>query len=483
MSKITIVGLGPGDIDLISKGALDALKNSKHAVLRTKEHPIVERLIGEGVEFDSLDRYYETECSFEAVYSSIAEHIVSMAQGGVVYAVPGHPRVAENTVSLIEKLACEKGIELEIIPSMSFVDAMFNSLGFDPSDGFVLLDALSFKSRELSSDKAVIITQVYSKLVASDTKLKLMEHYDDDQGIYVVGHAGIKGSESIVSMPLYELDHYRGFDHLTSVYVPRGSSRKFKGVSDLEDIMEKLRSKDGCPWDIKQTHKSIKKCLIEEAYELADAIENDDVEGMIEELGDVLLQVVFHSQIGKEEGMFNLDEVADSICKKLIYRHPHVFGEDKYEESTFMKKWEDMKKAEKGEETVAEGLERIPRHLPALIRAHKVQTKAAYVGFDWEEIEDVYKKVREEYKEVVDAHAAGDIQYIQEELGDLLFSIVNLARFLKVDPEESLNGTTEKFIRRFKFIEIEAAKMGKNIQEMTLEEMDILWEAAKKVLG
>ena len=253
----------------------------------------------------------------------------------------------------------------------------------------------------------------------------------------------------------------------------------YNTVYDLQSIMKVLRSPEGCEWDKKQTHETLKKSLIEEAYEVNQAIDNDDIDELIEELGDVLLQVVFHSQIGEEEGFFNLGDITSAICKKLIHRHPHVFKNENIDMNEFDKTWEDLKREEKGETTVTEGLKRIPAYLPALMKAQKIQKKAALVGFDWDNIEDVHKKVKEEYKELLDECKSGNIKYIKEELGDLLFSIVNLARFLKVDPEEALNMTNAKFIKRFDFVEQGAIKLNKRLEDMTLEEMDELWEKAK----
>lgn len=253
----------------------------------------------------------------------------------------------------------------------------------------------------------------------------------------------------------------------------------YNTVYDLQSIMKVLRSPEGCEWDKKQTHETLKKSLIEEAYEVNQAIDNDDIDELIEELGDVLLQVVFHSQIGEEEGFFNLGDITSAICKKLIHRHPHVFKNENIDMNEFDKTWEDLKREEKGETTVTEGLKRIPAYLPALMKALKIQKKAALVGFDWDNIEDVHKKVKEEYKELLDECKSGNIKYIKEELGDLLFSIVNLARFLKVDPEEALNMTNAKFIKRFDFVEQGAIKLNKRLEDMTLEEMDKLWEKAK----
>ena len=480
MGKISIVGLGPGDYSLISQGALDVLCSSPNVYLRTKKHPTVDQL-QQKIEYTALDYFYENEENFEEVYNKISEFIIEKGKDEeLVYAVPGHPRVAEKTVGIIEDLAKKNNIELEIIPSMSFVDAMYNYLGIDPAEGFKLLDAFELEESYIDINTNTIITQVYDSFIASNVKLKLMEYYDDEQEVCIVNGAGIKELESKTYVKLYEMDrHVDLYSYLTSLYIPKSTKKLYNTVHDLQKIMKQLRGPSGCEWDKKQTHESLKKYLIEEAYEVNQAIDNDDIDELIEELGDVLLQVIFHCEIGEEEGYFNLGDVSSSICNKLIHRHPHVFKNIDIDMNKFDKTWEELKKEEKGEETVTESLTRIPQHLPALIKAEKIQHKAALVGFDWDNIDDVYKKIEEEYKELLDECKSRNIKYIKEELGDLLFSIVNLARFLKIDPEESLNLTNNKFIKRFKFIEDNAKLMNKSVDEMTLEEMDKLWEKAK----
>ena len=480
MGKISIVGLGPGDYSLISQGALDVLCSSPNVYLRTKKHPTVDQL-QQKIEYTALDYFYENEENFEEVYNKISEFIIEKGKDEeLVYAVPGHPRVAEKTVGIIEDLAKKNNIELEIIPSMSFVDAMYNYLGIDPAEGFKLLDAFELEESYIDINTNTIITQVYDSFIASNVKLKLMEYYDDEQEVCIVNGAGIKELESKTYVKLYEMDRHADlYSYLTSLYIPKSTKKLYNTVHDLQKIMKQLRGPSGCEWDKKQTHESLKKYLIEEAYEVNQAIDNDDIDELIEELGDVLLQVIFHCEIGEEEGYFNLGDVSSSICNKLIHRHPHVFKNIDIDMNKFDKTWEELKKEEKGEETVTESLTRIPKHLPALIKAEKIQHKAALVGFDWDNIDDVYKKIEEEYKELLDECKSRNIKYIKEELGDLLFSIVNLARFLKIDPEESLNLTNNKFIKRFKFIEDNAKLMNKSVDEMTLEEMDKLWEKAK----
>lgn len=250
--------------------------------------------------------------------------------------------------------------------------------------------------------------------------------------------------------------------------------------SDLLEIMRVLRSENGCPWDREQTHQSLKKYLIEETYEVLEAIDLNDREKIAEELGDVLLQVVFHAQVGEEEKTFDINDVINSICKKMVLRHTHVFGEDKAETAEdVLQNWEAIKKKEKGVQSQTQVLKDVPANLPALMRSYKVQQKAAQVGFDWDNIEDVFKKVDEEINELRDVYTSKNMERISDEMGDTFFALVNLARFLKVQPELALTGTINKFIQRFDFIEKEGAKAGKKLEDMSLIEMDELWNKAK----
>ena len=251
------------------------------------------------------------------------------------------------------------------------------------------------------------------------------------------------------------------------------------GVKDLEEIVRILRAPGGCPWDAEQTHQSIRRNFLEEAYEAVEAIDEGSPEHLEEELGDVLLQVVMHARMEQEAGRFDLDGVADGICKKLIYRHPHVFGDVAVSGTgEVLSNWEALKRKEKGQATNTDALEAVARALPALWRAEKVQKKARKAGFDWPDVSGALDKLSEELEELKTAAAEGT--NVAEELGDLLFSAVNAARFLKVDPEDALNGATDKFIGRFRKVEAQAAAQGKAMEDMGLEEMDALWERAKE---
>ena len=253
---------------------------------------------------------------------------------------------------------------------------------------------------------------------------------------------------------------------------------RFTPLEQLMRIMARLRAPDGCPWDQEQTHSTLRQTVIEEAYEVAAAINSGDDENLKEELGDLLLQVVFHAQMAKEDGRYDFQDIARVIAEKLVRRHPHVFGDESAADSAaVLTRWEEIKRAEKGIEHTSI-LDGISEGMPGLMRAEKVQKRAAKVGFDWSEIAPVIGKVKEEIAEI--ESALGDPAKVEEELGDLLFSVVNLARKLKVDGEVALQMATDKFITRFKKVEATAEDQGRKLKEMTLQEMDAIWDEVKK---
>ncbi len=256
------------------------------------------------------------------------------------------------------------------------------------------------------------------------------------------------------------------------------NTKDFYGVKDLEELVALLRAPGGCPWDAEQTHESSRRDFLEEAYEVAEAIDESDPDHLKEELGDVLLQVVFHTQMEREAGRFDLDAVADGVCKKLIYRHPHVFGEVKVSGSgQVLENWDKLKRREKGQASHTDALNAVARSLPSLWRAEKVQKKARKAGFDWEEASGPLDKLSEELDELKTAVA--EQSNIEEELGDLLFAAVNLSRFVKVDCESALTAATDKFIRRFALVEELANRQGRPMESMTPAELDELWDKAK----
>jgi len=254
----------------------------------------------------------------------------------------------------------------------------------------------------------------------------------------------------------------------------------------LVQLMARLRAPNGCPWDRKQTHESLKPYLIEEAYEVLEAIDSADTNDLREELGDLLLQVLFHAQIGQEEGHLTIDEVMDRLADKLVRRHPHVFGDSQTGQSPknadeVYAKWEEIKRDERERSgTPVSALDGVPKTLPALLRAYQIQARASRVGFDWPQVEPVIEKVEEELRELREAMSGGVPAEKEAELGDVLFAMVNLARFIKLNPEEALRKAANRFIDRFRYIEEQAEREGRSLKDMTLREMDALWEEAKQ---
>jgi tetrapyrrole methylase family protein/MazG family protein len=282
---------------------------------------------------------------------------------------------------------------------------------------------------------------------------------------------------------LYELDREFALNNLTSVYIPPVKDEKIllKNFSKLREIIAELREPNGCPWDMEQTHESLKKYLIEETYEVIDAISSGDIDHLIEELGDVLLQVMLHAQIGEDDGYFSIDEVIEGLSAKMIRRHPHVFGDIQANTAEeVVQNWQEIKKEEKGdkEQSLLEG---VSMSIPNLLRAYELQKKAAKVGFDWQEITPALEKVKEELQEFENELNGTDDQELlaKKEFGDLLFAFVNVARFLDIHPEEALYETNEKFIRRFHFVEEKVKESGRKFEEHTLEELDQYWDQAK----
>ncbi|MNI34353.1 Nucleoside triphosphate pyrophosphohydrolase [compost metagenome] len=473
-------------------GSLKRLQEAKQRYVRTKDHPVVTWLEETGVTFSSFDEVYESKDDFPSVYMEIAERLIAFAGSAsdgeeILYAVPGHPMVAEATVKLLREKCPLEGIGLNVIGGESFLDEAFVRLGFDPIEGFKLLDASEITAERLDPRLHTLIGQVYDEFTASDVKLSLMDIYPDDYPV-IVGHAlGVDELEQIVPVPLYELDRVQGYGNLSLVYIPASSddSLRIRSFQRLHEIVTILRSPEGCPWDREQTHQSIRKNLIEETYEVLETIDEDDPDHMREELGDLLLQIMLHSQMEEELGTFTAYDVIQELNEKLLYRHPHVFGDLSAEDAeAALKNWDAMKAEEKRRKGIQpeklSALSGVPRDLPALMKAYKLQKKAAKVGFDWDSIEGVWSKLSEEIAELKDAVSKeATLEEQTLELGDVLFSVVNAARYIGIDPEEALSMTIAKFIRRFSYVEEKLREVGKTPKDSTLHEMDELWDAAK----
>ena len=484
MKKIIVVGLGAGDLDQLPLGVYKLLKSGTPVYLRTKEHPVVDELVKEGFQYQSFDSVYEKHEQFEAVYEEICETLLlNKEHDELIYAVPGHPLVAERTVQLLLERGEKSGVIIEVSGGQSFLDDMFSALHMDPIEGFQLLDATDLRLEEIQLRQHMIIGQVYDSFVASNVKLTFMEKLPFDYEVTIVTAAGSK-DERIRKIPLVELDRAAELNNLTSVYIPpvKDEVILYKDFSKLRAIIAELRGPNGCPWDLKQTHESLKKYLIEETYEVIEAIQEQDYDHLIEELGDVLLQVLLHAQIGEDDGYFSIDDVIEGLSSKMVRRHPHVFGDITAETAEdVVRNWQEIKQEEKGTRHTSL-LDEVAMSLPNIIRAFELQKKAAKVGFDWPDVSGAWEKVKEEmgeFEEEISKDLSSESSV--KEFGDILFALVNVARFYDINPDEALFRTNQKFIHRFHYIEERVRASGNLFKDFKLDELDAFWNEAKKL--
>ena len=481
MHHLTVIGLGAGDLDQLSVGTYRKLKKAEFIVARTDQHPAVEELRSEGIVITSFDEIYEKHDSFQQVYEEIVEELLILCEKQpVTYVVPGHPLVAEQTVQLLVEKERAGIVKLDIAGGNSFLDPIFAALRIDPIEGFQLLDGTDMKRDDIHMTQHVLIGQVYDAFVASEVKLSLMEKYVYDHPITIVTAAGSEG-EKLSTVPLFELDRVTEIDNLTTVYVPPVVERenRLKEWSTFREIIVALRAPDGCPWDREQTNVSLKRYLIEEAHELLEAIDAEDDEGIIEELGDVLLQVFLHAQIGEDDGYFTMEEVLESVGSKMIRRHPHVFGDMNVTNSEeVLQNWQEIKQDEKPQtESLLDGQ---ARHTSSLLTSFNYQKEAAKVGFTWSDIGGAFEKFQEEWDEFQHEVANGTSERQLDELGDVLFTIVNIARFLKLSPEEAMVHANQKFKSRFTFVEGYVKEGARPFSDYTEDELEAFWQLAKK---
>ncbi len=507
---IRIIGMGPGPRKLIAPASIDEARCCDVVFIRTLRHPASKAFeeLGLGTKLVSFDALYDKSESFELAYEAMAEAVLNEARSGkdVAYIVPGSPAAGEVAVREIIKGATELGIPVRTVQGMSFIDACCLAVGCDSLvDGLVVMGAFRLDEQWPKSSTGgrlpfavpLLIGEVYDRMMAGLVKLAIADAYGDEHRIKIITAAGDMEGLSVREVPAYELDRLDGFDHLTSVYVPRKAeaeaARPAAWPADrIVDIMARLRGDDGCPWDKKQDLKSLRPYVLEEAYEVAEAIDEGDMDHLCEELGDLLLQVVFQARLAQEDGHFDFTDVVDAISEKLIRRHPHIFSDVEADTpEKVLRNWEYIKQQEKaakaqkagvktsnGEEGEPSLLEGIANSLPALWYSSKMQDKAARVGFDWKTPEQAMVKVHEEIAEV-EAVLTGPHEELEEEIGDLLFAVVNVARLAKIDAEAAAKKTAAKFKRRFMYIEAEVAMLGEKIEDMGLERLDALWNEAK----
>lgn len=500
MARIIVVGLGSGEMDQLTIGAWETIREAGKLFVRTADHPVVDQLHERGIEIMSYDDVYEAHDSFEQVYTSIVERILREAHAAskaIVYGVPGHPSVAEATVRLLRNRCEEAKVDLKVIGGESFLDQAFLAFGIDPVDGCVLLDASSMRPEQIHPELDTFITQIYDRFTASDAKLSLLEIFPPQYPIYLGRDLGITGEENITQIALEELDRQELYGNRFMVWVPRSeeSALRNRSFERLREIVEILRSPGGCPWDQEQTHESIRKNLIEETCEVLETIDEQNVEGMCEELGDLLLQIMLHAQMEAENGLFTVHDVIEGLNEKLVRRHPHVFGgEQANGAKEALENWEQVKsreKAEKGVDVSEQSLlDGIPPALPESMKAIAYQKRAAKVGFDWTSLNDVFTKLEEEIEELREvlfsnSDGSGDNRQLdqrkREEWGDVWFSLLNIARFLKLDPEQAASEVNRKFYKRFSHIEQSLKERGLTFADVDLTQMEALWQEAKRL--
>ena len=479
---INIIGLGPGDSALLTRQAWQLLSRADEVYLRTRRHPTIAGLPAHLI-LHSFDHLYETLEDFAAVYETIADRIIALGRRseGVLYAVPGHPLVGESSVQRILVRARQDAMPVRLVEGLSFVEPVLSLLQIDGLSGLQLADATELATAHhpaLDPDRPALVGQLYGRRLASEVKLTLMNSYPDDHLVILVRAAGT-GEGTKVSLPLHELDRDQLLDHLTTLYVPPLSHSG--GLPALQETVARLRAPDGCPWDREQTHQSLRANLLEEAYEVLAALDAEDEDKLCEELGDLLMQIAMHAQIATEEGAFRFADVIGGIDAKLKRRHPHVFGDLEVNDSAdVLRHWEAIKANERAasreEGAHRSRLEGVPAMLPALARAQALGERAARAGFDWPDLAGVLEKVREE---VAELRASRDADAQAGELGDLLFCLVNVARWLGVDAESALRGTCDRFVRRYAQMEQAALAQGLDLADLPLAEQDALWEKAK----
>ena len=455
--------------ETLTLSAWETVQAAPVLYLQTAEHPSARPVLDAGLPFTAMDDLYAAASDYDALNEAIADRLTS--SGSAVYAIMGGGCFAQ--LPCIREACQRKGFELIQLPGVPYYQAAFP----DAQAGQVY--TANDLPQTVDTDRPLYISELDNPLLSGEVKLKLQRFYPDDHPV-VLAVQQPSGGYIRRTVPLYALDREKGFFASTVLWVPALPFEKKRtyGYEDLLTVLRRLRAPDGCPWDREQTHESLKKDMREECYELMDAIDERNDEHIVEECGDVLMNVLFHPIIGEEQGRYDDRDVTTEIVRKLIYRHPHVFGAvhvDSTEE--VLKNWDALKQKEKGQQSVTATLKSVPRSFPALLRCEKVQKKARKVGFDFDTAEDAFHKIGEETRELHEAMAEG--KDVEKEMGDLLFACMNVCRLLGFDGEDTLHKATDKFIRRFERMEKNIENEGKKLSGMTLSQMDEYWEKAK----
>lgn len=481
MTGITLLGLGPGHPKYLTCQARDYLESCSELYVVDQHHPVLLEIHSKtrviALDISSLDEQDEA-----AGCRQVVEQLITLGErpAGVTLALSGHPGLDYPCAQKIIDQAGARDIPIDVIPGLSIGDLVIQVVQLPVQTQITLVEAGMLSKRHVPTfppDAPVVISSLDSQQKAARIREVLGSIYPDNHPIVLVYAASDK-ENPVVQLALGELPSVEYLSAYTSLYVPPLDSKA--AFETFQEVVARLRAPDGCPWDREQTHASLRQHLLEESYETLEAIDSGSMEDLCEELGDLLLQIVLNAQIASEAGHFTMADVVKGINTKIINRHPHVFGEFKVDGvGGVLKNWEKLKEAERQQNgNSAKGLlDGAPASLPALAYSHEIQDRAARVGFDWPGIEGVIAKVHEELDEVLSAESDEERE---KEIGDLAFAVVNLARWLKVDPESALRGTNQKFKKRFAHIEGTAREKGISLGDLGFKEMDRLWEEAKE---
>ncbi|MDE6473665.1 MAG: nucleoside triphosphate pyrophosphohydrolase [Clostridia bacterium] len=455
---ITVVALGCANGQLTIAGA-EAIDKADKVFVKTALTDTYEYFKDKGVDCVTLDFIYEKSQNFDELDSEIADYLLSQ-EGDIVYCVNGSG-YEDRSVALLEQKC-----EIKILPSVSFGIA-----GGKSGVAKVVISAyelVGMKGFNYDTRMSLCVSDIDNAFIASEVKLILQNILGDEETAYFNGK----------QISIYELDRQSAYDYATTLYIsPKNLVDKSRfNFADLYQIMRILRGENGCQWDKVQTHESIRQNAVEEAYELVEAINNDDIDNIIEESGDLFLQSIFHCVIAEDCGEFSLEDCLSGICRKLIDRHTHIFGDvvaNTPEEA--LKAWDNAKAKEKRYASASDKIDKIAGALPALMRAYKVQKAVSKVGFEFDDFEQVVGKIREEVDEFCKAKTADELE---DEGGDILIATVNALRWKNVEPEIALSKAIDKFVKRFKYVE---DKCGGDMQSKSLDQLNKLWEEAKIV--
>ncbi len=461
---IKVIGLGNriGDLTLL---AVEAINNAEIVVVKTALIDTYSYFTNNDIETITFDYLYTNSETFEDLNLAILNEIIMLGDKEIVYCVAGSGSDDSSVISM------SKELDIEIISGISLEESVLSKY---PTYGYTTVFASDYvKARNSYADTNLtyIIKELDNQYLASDVKLKMLGLYGEIKVIYSINNKTVK-------IDLAELDRQNEYNSTSICMIePLGNYNKQRyNFLDLMEIVYRLRDPDGCKWDRQQTHESIRSNAIEEAYELVEAVNNKDIENMIEESGDVLLQGVFHAVIAESTGDFDITDVMTTLCTKLITRHTHVFGETTAtNEIEALKAWETAKAIEKGQQTYISRMESVAKNLPALTRAYKIQKIAKKAGFDWADVQGAIDKINEESLELLEAKPTEQ----EMEAGDLLFAVVNVLRFMNIEPEVALLRTIDKFETRFKYVEEKATENGRDIRDCSLDELETYWEQAK----